>query len=327
MDKDLLEGLTVRPATLEDVETIYGLVRTYDLAQYGEEDSTLDDVRTWHSAPGVNLAEDTRVVFDQTGRLISWLMLEHRLNAKCFITIRVLPDSNDPRVSDYLMHLSEGWARERMIQAEPGVRVSLNAWVPSTDQDSLNRCERAGFREIRRHWRMEIELNEMPAAPEWPQGVELRPFMSGYDDRRVFEAINTAFQDHWGYMPEPYDEWRHYTVERAGFDPSLWFIAYEGDQIAGISLCAIYGQFGAVDTLGVLRPWRRKGLGLALLQHSFGEFYRRGLRKAYLGVDSQSLTGATRLYARAGMHVAREYISFEKELRAGVELSTQALSV
>jgi len=75
----------------------------------------------------------------------------------------------------------------------------------------------------------------------------------------------------------------------------------------------------------VRRPWRRKGLGLALLLHSFGEFYRRGRRRVGLGVDAQSLTGATRLYEKAGMRVARVYNTYEKELRPGVDLSTQSV--
>jgi ribosomal protein S18 acetylase RimI-like enzyme len=75
----------------------------------------------------------------------------------------------------------------------------------------------------------------------------------------------------------------------------------------------------------VLRPWRRQGLGLALLHHTFAEFYQRGTHKVGLGVDAQSLTGATRLYERAGMHIARRFISYEKELRPGRELATQTL--
>jgi len=75
----------------------------------------------------------------------------------------------------------------------------------------------------------------------------------------------------------------------------------------------------------VLRPWRRRGLALALLHHTFGEFYRRGKRRVGLGVDADSLTGALRLYEKAGMHPIRQYASFEKELRPGVELSTQTL--
>lgn len=82
---------------------------------------------------------------------------------------------------------------------------------------------------------------------------------------------------------------------------------------------------GWVSTLGVRRPWRRRGLGLALLQHSFNELHRRGLRKIGLGVDAQSLTGATLLYEKAGMHpdLSRQIDLYEKELRPGIELGTQ----
>ena len=60
---------------------------------------------------------------------------------------------------------------------------------------------------------------------------------------------------------------------------------------------------------------------LALLHHSFGELYRRGKRKVGLEVDAQSLTGATRLYEKAGMRVDRQYDVYEKELRSGRDLS------
>ncbi|NIO68281.1 MAG: GNAT family N-acetyltransferase [Anaerolineae bacterium] len=113
------------------------------------------------------------------------------------------------------------------------------------------------------------------------------------------------------------------------FDQSLWFVAVDGEEIAGFSLCysivAEDPDMGEVATLGVRRPWRRQGLALALLHHSFGELYQRGKPKATLGVDAQSLTGATRLYEKAGMHVQRRYDSYEKELRPGKDLSTQSV--
>ena len=73
------------------------------------------------------------------------------------------------------------------------------------------------------------------------------------------------------------------------------------------------------------RPWRKRGIGLALLRHSFNEFYRRGRRKVGLGVDAQSLTGALRLYEGAGMHIHQTFDQYEKELRAGIEISVQSL--
>ena len=74
----------------------------------------------------------------------------------------------------------------------------------------------------------------------------------------------------------------------------------------------------------VPRRQRRQGLGLALLHHAFSSFHKRGLKKAGLGVDTQNLSGATRLYTKAGMHVTHEFAIYEKELRAGEELSKQA---
>lgn len=326
MQNILPEGLTMRPPTMDDLEMVHALRLAHDLALYGEEDMTLEDLRGYWTAPTHNLERDQRLVFDQNGQLLAVLYLEQRRYAKFFVDVLVRPGYSDPQPGDYLFELGESWAREQMAQAEPGVRVTLNCWAPSNNQDSLERYTRMGLKEIRRYWTMEVQMDEAPEAPVWPEEVELRPFVPERDARAVFEMIDAAFNDHWGHVPGNFDEWRHRKIERASFDPLLWFIAYEGDQVAGGSLCSD-GVPAWVDTLGVLRPWRRKGLGLALLLHSFGEFYRRGRRRVVLGVDSQNLTGAVRLYQRAGMHIARENISYEKELRAGVELSTQALTV
>jgi ribosomal protein S18 acetylase RimI-like enzyme len=114
-----------------------------------------------------------------------------------------------------------------------------------------------------------------------------------------------------------------------GYDPALWFLAMDGEEIAGICLNRKTSyedpEIGWVSTLGVQRRWRNRGIGLALLQHSFGEFYRRGYRKVALGVDSQNLTGALRLYEKAGMKILRQFDVYEKELRPGEEISVQTL--
>ncbi len=320
-------GLTERPGTLADIETVYDLSRTYELAYYGQVDRSLDELKTLWTASDVNLAEDTLLIFDQSEQLIGSLFVDHHKHAKFYATLRILPEYSDARLGDYLLELAEALALERMAQAEPGVRVTLNAWLPGNDLAGAHCLLRLGMQEIRRFWRMEIELSSEPAAPEWPAGVALRPYVPGRDEQATFEMVDTAFSDHWGHIPHRFEEWKHWTVERPRFDPTFWFIAYEGERIAGGSLCVDEGEYGWVDDLAVLRPWRRKGLGMALLLHSFGEFYRRGKRKAGLGVDSQNLTGALRLYQRAGMHMAHENVSYEKELRVGVELSTRELTV
>lgn len=327
MSNILLGGLTLRPATIEDARIIYRLLEAYDYALFGEPDFTPGDVQNMLTRPKINLVEDSLLAFDEAGRLVGMLMLEQNMDAKFSVMMRLLPGYEKLHLGAYLLKHAESLARQRMTRAEPGVRVTLETWATAQDLATCQIIEQVGFREIRRFWRMEIEMDSVQPAPQWPEGIELRPFILERDARSVFDMIETAFSDHWGFVPHRFDEWQHWMFERESFDPTLWFLAYEGEQIAGGSLCVREEAYGWVDTLGILRPWRRKGLGLALLQHSFGEFYRRGQRRVGLGVDSESLTGATRLYERAGMHKVREGVSFEKELRAGVELSTRTLPV
>ena len=101
------------------------------------------------------------------------------------------------------------------------------------------------------------------------------------------------------------------------FDRELWFLAHGGDSLAGIALCRRHRtrlDTGRVQVLGVRRPRRRRGIGRALLLHAFAELRRRGLGNAGLGVDAASLTGAHRLYERAGMTVAHRFAIYEKAL-------------
>jgi ribosomal protein S18 acetylase RimI-like enzyme len=85
-------------------------------------------------------------------------------------------------------------------------------------------------------------------------------------------------------------------------------------------------DLGWVSSLGVRRPWRRQGLALAILHHAFREFAARGKPRAGLGVDSQNLTGATRLYEKAGMRLVREGREYELLVREGRDIRTLSLA-
>lgn len=316
MDNVLPESLTVRPAGLDDVSMIYGLLQSYECALYGYTDKFLAYVQATYSSPTLDLAEESRLVFDRAGQLVGSMLLEQSMYASFSVTVCVFPPEPGSHLDDYLLSLAESRARVLMVQAQPDAQVTLNSWVSSIDQESLRCYERAGFQEVRRNWRMEIELGELPASPIWPEGVELRPFVPERDDRAVFEMIERAFQDHWGHTPEDFAEWRYWAIEQADFDPSLYLIAWAGNQPVGAALCHA-GPIGWVNSLAVARVWRGRGVGLALLQHAFGEFSRRGLRRAGLAVDSQNPTGATRLYQRAGMRKTREYLDMKKEIYTG----------
>ena len=108
-------------------------------------------------------------------------------------------------------------------------------------------------------------------------------------------------------------------LEVEQFDPSLFLVVWDGDEIAAASVnyAKRLGDWGFIATLGVRPAWRRRGLGLALLHESFRRFAERGETTAALGVDSENPTGAAHLYERAGMRVLWRADVWRKELRPG----------
>jgi mycothiol synthase len=263
------------------------------------------------------------------GRIVAYALLYSNDLGKFFGEITVHPDVRRRGLGTHLRELIEARANERSGEVAPDARITLNGGIYHGDEASQRFVERAGMTHIRSFLRMEIDLTEPPPAPKWPAGLEPHTFVAG-QERAVYEADDEAFQDHWGHAQRPYDEWLKWSVQRADFDPTLWFLAMDGAEIAGAALCWFTPDLGEngmgwVGQLWVRRPWRKRGLGLALLHHAFAEFYRRGVGRVALGVDSQNLTGATRLYERAGMTARHQWDSYQKELRPGVEYTTTAL--
>ena len=167
-----------------------------------------------------------------------------------------------------------------------------------------------GYRLWRSSYTMEIELGAAPpAVPPPPAGIDVRTYDAERDDAPVRAALNEAFAraPFWHDVTE--GSFREFYVGARGFDPSLWLLAWDDDELAGLALA--YGErvgdsaLGWVGTLGVRPRWRRRGLGETLLRGTFRELHARGLRRVGLGVDTENVTGALRLYERAGMRPIR----------------------
>ena len=308
-------GLRLRPAQWTDVKAVAGLI--LDVCT-NDGDPTVavtpqELAREWKN-PGFALEKDAVVVEVSDGKIVGYEEFFNRhAHASLMGDGYVHPDFMGRGIGTIMLKALEVRAREEMDLAEPGLRVYIRNGMSIGDQVAREMHEREGYQPIRFSWRMEITLKETPPIPKFPEGIKLRPFEMG-QDRALYESHEEAFSDHWGHTRRSYEEWQH---RFNGQDRSLWHIAWDGEQIAGYSLCRYRMGIGWVGTLGVRRPWRKRGLGEALLLHSFGEFHKHGQQIIGLGVDASNPTGATRLYQKAGMHVAAEYVIYEKELRPG----------
>jgi mycothiol synthase len=331
----LPDGYCMRGAALDDLPEAVAMFNACSHQLIGADEVTLDNYRREWEIPLLNLPADVKVVIAPDGKLVGcqelWDLFDPHTRVNTWG--RVHPDHQGRGIASALLRWAEARAREAIPHAPEDARVTLLSWVNAADTAAHKAMLRVGFNLIRHSYRMRIDMTEAPPAPVWPEGIILRTYESDGDVETVAFADREAFRDHWGFVERPFEQdvmiFRHWLGEPT-FDPSLWFMAMHDDQIAGICLCkaAIDDEpdMGWIDVLGVLRPYRKQGLGLALLRHAFGEFYRRGIRKAGPGVDAYNLTGALRLYEKAGMRVYRKFNTYEKELRPGVELSTQSVA-
>lgn len=303
-------SIELRAPTLDDVEALTDFVNRVSDELFGEREETEDSVRLWLTAPDLDPATDARIAPTDT-EIRGYADLGAHPEPRYWADLRVpLSESDDVRTA--LFEWLEARASER-AQGKDDALLRFFSWAQDEPEKRL--LERSGYRLIRHSYRMRVDFDGEPPEPEWPAGVEVRTVVDE-DLEAVYETHQETFEDSWEHTRDSYEEWQHW-LQSEGFDPGLWFLAEAGGEPAGVSLCRLYEAepgLGWVSVLGVRRPWRRRGLGRALLLHSFHELRRRGCRAVGLGVDAESLTGANRLYENAGMRVVRRSDIYEKAL-------------
>lgn len=334
IEHQLPDGYTARPTTLDDVTEVAELLNTCSMERIGAPEWNEAELRSDWQSPHFNLEADTCGVWEPAGRLVGYADVWDEAPHVCIYSMgHVLPDHRNRGVGAAMETWLDARARRSIPQAPADARVAITQFTVTTDKSARGFLEAHGYEPVRYSNRMVIDLNGSPPKPDVPDGLRIRTFRGDDELELVVLAVREAFRDHWGYVESPLEEslmeWRHWIETDPEHDPSLWFLAVDGDEIAGISLCrpsvVSDPEMGWVNTLGVRRPWRRRGLALALLQHSIREFHQRGQERVGLGVDASSLTGATRLYEKAGMRVQWQFVRYEKTLRPGEVIATQSL--
>jgi mycothiol synthase len=314
----LPEGFAARTPVREDAGEVAALISACQMAETGASDMSMEELLDdWHS---IDLVEEAVVIVSPEGTIAAYADVINR----SFVTVSVYgyvrPDLRGLGLGAYLVAWGERWTRDRMHLAPEHARVVVQYYVNKANEAARRLLEELDYPPVRGIYVMETVLDEAPPQPHWPDGISVRTFVPDRDERPVFEAVEDAFMDMWGRPRGTLDRFVDITG-RESFDPSLWFLAVDGDEIAGVTLCKVLAGEGWIDVVGVRRPWRNHGLGLALLRHALNEYHRRGILKVSLSVDAESITGAPRLYGRAGMSVRESYVIHLKELRQGVDLT------
>jgi len=314
------KGYAGRVPEEDQLRAVHALIGVCDLAEYGAADLEEEELRADWEDPRT----DRWVVLSPVGEVAGYGSLSRpavgnlkgdpaRFDVECYVH----PDHARRGIGRYLLRLAEARTLERVVlELGEGPDAVLTNTVNGANAAARHLLEAEGYAPVRDFLRMAIDLRGAPTVPEPPAGVTIRPCLSGEEERVALAVAEEAFGDHWGHAEGTLSAWRR-RRDLAGSGPGLWLAAKAGEEAAGAVFCDLSaeGDAGEVEWLAVRRPWRRRGVGLALLRAAFSGIRARGGREACLVVDSESPTGAARLYGRAGMRVVRHYAVHRKGLR------------
>jgi mycothiol synthase len=214
-------------------------------------------------------------------------------------------------------------ARLRSLAAQHGTDRPrfYAAWTPDTRLGAVALLKGQGYQPVRYFFDMVRPTLDELVVPDLPEGLAYRPVAGREQMRLLFDADTEAFLDHWGGFDAndaAFERW----LADPDYEPELFVVAWDGDQIAGAVVNVIsdrenaeFGrQRGLLDSVFVRRPWRGRGLGYALVMRSLEVLRERGMTSAWLGVDAENPNGALRLYEKAGFEVDSRAAAYRKPM-------------
>lgn len=301
----------LQSATPADFTAVWSLVQACMVADYGEPLYSASRLQATWDELGPDLGTYTRLAVDPNGALVAYGVLRVYAPDDMAVVVSVPPDAPDG-VEMAILAALEAQAKHAGATA-----VKLTSQVSERNTRLKHAYHQRSYQTNLSFLNMEIVLTAPPDLPQVPDGVVLRPFVSGRDEQAAYAADEAASQDKSYYHPLSYEAWlRRMNVQGDGFDPSLWWLAWADDEVVGVALCyyAAATGIGWIDHLGVARDWRKRGLGMALMLQSYAAFWQQGIARIRLNVESDSPTNAPSLYARAGMAVIQQYHIYHKVL-------------
>lgn len=307
------ERYLLRPAEMADLGDALAVRVAAERVDGEDHPATADQLEREWLARGERLGAYTWMVSIPEGRAVGYGALLEAGGEVSAVALWVTPEHRGHGVERMLLAMAETQALD---QAQHGSGAGARLFVQSLNRNMALQAaiDEAGFVRSSSFDKMELRLDGAAPAPAPTGSIALRPFDAERDELAVYAADEEAFLDERGKTPRSYAQWRRRFGMDDGYDPTLWCVAWDGDEVAGAALNAVEGQAGRVHHLGVRRPWRRQGVGMALLQWSLVAFGARNLTAARLNVDAESPTNAQVLYARAGFQTVDAYHNYSKVL-------------
>lgn len=308
-----------------DIPEIVRVVNESSAANHVEEMWTTEGIAAWlaHASDQFDPARDV-VLAELNGRVVAtgrveWVDTRDGRHREYRVFGSVEPVMQGRGIGTTLLAALEDRARALAAAHRPDRDVVLLSFasVGRSEEDLLRG---AGYETAR--WFIDMLRPDLEGIvePPLPEGLEIRPVATDQYET-IWHANREAFRDHWGGSDESLEQLQRILGD-PDTDPSLWLIAWDGDEVAGGVWNDIHqaeneahgvrrGWLGSVFTR---RPWRKRGLASALIGRSLTLLRERGMTSAMLGVDADNPTGALGLYESARFVVHDRFVALRKPL-------------
>jgi mycothiol synthase len=307
MSKGSTSALIIRTyrgeGDIQAITALYNAAATVDGPEWGQSEG---DVRLTMTSPEAR-PEENAFLFEVDDQLVAYGRIffeEGPEESIFFLQGMVHPDWRRQGIGTRLMERLEQRAEERLAEAK-NETVYLHAGVQLKHEDRQALFRKMGYDVARYYFDMECPLYEEDAPvdlPEegYPAGIVVRTMVQRPDLRGVKQTADEAFRDHWGHAESTLEQWQPAGICLNGFSP---------DRNTHLGR-----EEGWVNVLAVRRPYRRQGLGRALLLAGMSGLQQAGMEWAMIGVDTENLTGALRLYESVGFRPVRRSAAFRKRI-------------
>ncbi len=319
---NILRGMDTRAVTLADASDVTELINRFERFWGLPLVTPVAQIEDDFTEPFVDLDLDSRGYWLDK-KLVAYGLVWHRPSGerleRAYLQGVVDPELRGQGIGRHLLGWEVDRARESLSSCDPSIPWYIRAdeweWV----EDAHRLYRHFGLEPVRYIKEM-IRPLDRHVEVRIPDGVEIMLWDRGRDEN-ARAVQNEAFADHWGSTPVDAASYQH-RLEGQGNRLDLSFLALAGDEVVGICLNGIFPddeavtgrREGWVESLGVKRAWRSKGVASALLATSFNAFLDAGMTHSMIGADAENPTGAFRLYENMGYEVLQGTITSELEV-------------
>ena len=300
-----MTGLVIRQIRDDDIESVHDLAeRFFQFAHQRSTYLTPEALRYLVSSPGVDASTDTLLV-ERNGRPVAAAVVTaNPPYSETGAALVVDPALDAPDMRQVMELITAGFSAALAPRiASPG--AASDPWqhfmMPRSVPVAGSVLGDLGFEPLRQVYEMVIDLAATAHdEPVWPAGVRWRvPTTSDADLTDAANVFLEAFQDHHGDVFTAEQLASEMTRAEARLDVGV--LAFDDAGPVGLLTAEVETEGGYVSAVAVVRRARGRGIGSALLRQSFVAMRDAEIAVCRLHVESENLTGAVRLYERAGM--------------------------